>query len=56
MSYSRGCKILTFKKNLIVAHGGISIPVNYYFNGIPEDYNLLKLVLGNCEVAKYECK
>jgi broad specificity phosphatase PhoE len=42
------------KRILIVAHGGISIPVNCYFNGIPEDDNLLKLVLGNCEVAKYE--
>ena len=40
------------KRVLIVAHGGISIPVNCYFNGIPEDDNLLKLVLGNCEVAK----
>ena len=46
----------TDKKVLIVAHGGISIPVNCYFNGIPEDNNLLKLVLGNCEVAKYEYK
>ncbi len=44
------------KRVLIVAHGGISIPVNCYFNGIPEDDNLLKLVLGNCEVAKYEFK
>ena len=44
------------KRILIVAHGGISIPVNCYFNGIPEDDNLLKLVLGNCEVAKYEYK
>lgn len=44
------------KKILIVAHGGISIPVNCYFNGIPKDDNLLKLVLGNCEVAKYEYK
>ena len=44
------------KRILIVAHGGISIPVNCYFNGIPEDDNLLKLVLGNCEVAKYQYK
>ncbi len=42
------------KRILIVAHGGISIPVNCYFNGIPEDDDLLKLVLGNCEVTKYE--
>ena len=44
------------KRILIVAHGGISIPVNCYFNGIPEDDDLLKLVLGNCEVAKYQYK
>ena len=44
------------KRILIVAHGGISIPVNCYFNGIPQDDNLLKLVLGNCEVAKYQYK
>ena len=44
------------KRILIVAHGGISIPVNCYFNGIPEDDDLLKLVLGNCEVAKYVYK
>lgn len=44
------------KRVLIVAHGGISIPVNCYFNGIPEDDDLLKLVLGNCEVAKYQYK
>jgi broad specificity phosphatase PhoE len=42
------------KKILIVAHGGISIPVNCYFNGIPEDDNLLKLSLRNCEIAKYQ--
>ena len=42
------------KRVLIVAHGGISIPINCYFNGIPKDNNLLKLVLGNCEVAKYK--
>lgn len=41
-------------KILIVAHGGISIPINCYFNGIPEDDKLLKLVLGNCEVIKYK--
>ena len=44
------------KRILIVAHGGISIPVYCYFNGIPNDDNLLKLVLENCEIAKYEYK
>jgi len=44
------------KNILLVTHGGVSIPVNCYFNGIPEDDRLLKLVLGNCEVSKFEVK
>lgn len=42
------------KRILLVAHGGISIPVYCYFNGIPEQETLLGLALGNCEVAKYK--
>ncbi len=42
------------KRILIVAHGGVSIPVYCYFKGMPEDDNLLELVLENCEIAKYE--
>lgn len=38
---------------LLVTHGGISIPVNCYFNGFPTEDNLLSLVLNNCEVASY---
>lgn len=38
---------------LLVAHGGISIPVYCYFNGIPNIDTLLGLALSNCEVAKY---
>lgn len=41
------------KRILIVAHGGISIPVKCYFEGIPNVETLLPLCLGNCEVAKY---
>jgi len=41
------------KKILIVAHGGISIPVKCYFEGIPNEKTLLPLCLGNCEIAKY---
>ena len=41
------------KRILIVAHGGISIPVKCYFEGIPNAETLLPLCLGNCEVAKY---
>lgn len=42
------------KNVLIVTHGSIGIPIYCYFNGIPEDDNLLKFVLGNCEIAIYE--
>ena len=42
------------KRILIVAHGGISIPVNCYFNGIPENDELLKLAIGNCAIVKYQ--
>ncbi len=41
---------------LIVAHGGISIPINCYFNGLPDDNILFPLVLDNCEVASYYLK
>ena len=34
----------------------IELNENCYFNGIPKDDNLLKLVLGNCEIVKYEYK
>ena len=44
------------KRILIVAHGGISIPVKCYFEGIPNTETLLPLCLGNCEVAKYSYK
>ena len=46
-------KISISKNVLLVTHGGVSIPVNCYFNGIPEEDDLLKLVLKNCEVTKY---
>lgn len=44
------------KRILLVTHGGISIPVYCYFNGIPDKDTLLGLALGNCEVAKYVYK
>lgn len=44
------------KKVLLVAHGGISIPIYCYFNGIPNTDNLLNLLLENCDVAKYVYK
>lgn len=42
------------KNVLLVTHGGVSIPVNCYFNGIPEDDNLTKAHLKNCAYWKYE--
>lgn len=42
------------KTVLIVTHGSNTIPIHCYFNGIPDDDNLLKFVLNNCEIAKYE--
>lgn len=44
------------KRILIVAHGGISIPVKCYFKGIPNVETLLPLGLENCEIAKYSYK
>lgn len=41
------------KNVLLVAHGGVSVPVYCYFNGIPKDRSLTELFLENCEVAKY---
>ena len=42
------------KNILLVSHGGVSIPVNCYFNEIPQNDDLLRLVLKNCEYSKYE--
>lgn len=46
------------KNILIVAHGGVSIPVGCYFLGhIPEGPLVeTNLVLGNCQVASYEVR
>ena len=43
------------KNVLIVAHGGVSIPVACYFNNNIPEGSLVDagLVLGNCQVAKY---
>ena len=43
------------KNVLIVAHGGVSIPVNCYFNKRIPEGSLVEagLVLGNCQVASY---
>jgi broad specificity phosphatase PhoE len=44
------------KNVLLVTHGGVSIPIHCYFNGIPEIDDLTSLALGNCEVTEYDCK
>lgn len=41
---------------LIVTHNGVCRAINVYFNGIPEDKNLIKLGIKNCEVVSYEIK
>jgi len=41
------------KSILLVTHGGVSIPVICYFNGIPQDGELSKLAIENCEVLQY---
>ncbi len=44
------------KNVLIVSHGGVSVPVYCYFNGIPDKDDLMELGLHNCEVVKYSGK
>lgn len=42
------------KNVLIVIHGGVSVAVNSYFNGLPSENEPTKGALKNCEVRKYE--
>ena len=42
------------KNILIVTHNGVCRAINTYFNGIPEDNNLVKLGIQNCEVVNYK--
>lgn len=46
------------KNVLIVAHGGVSIPANCFFNKIIPEGSLVDagLVLGNCQVAFFDLK
>lgn len=41
------------KNILLVTHGGVSIPVYCYFNGIPNQDDLGEFLLKNGEVAQY---
>lgn len=38
---------------LIVTHNGVCRVINTYFNGIPNDNNIIDLGIKNCEVVKY---
>lgn len=42
------------KRILLVTHAGVSIAVECYFNGIPDQDNLLNLGLGNSEIKTYK--
>lgn len=42
------------KNILIVSHGGVSIPIECYFNGIPDKEDLISLQMyDNCGIKKY---
>ena len=43
-----------YKKVLLVSHSGVSIATRIYFQGMPEDKDLLKLGIANCEVMRFE--
>lgn len=43
-----------YNKVLLVSHSGVSIAAKTYFQGIPDDRDLLKLGIGNCEVVTFE--
>ena len=44
------------KNVLLVIHGGVSVAVNAYFEGIPPENTPTKGALKNCQVRKYEIK
>ena len=44
------------KNIILVTHGCVAQAIECYFNGIPEDKDILSLALKNCEVKKYVIK
>lgn len=42
------------KDIVLVTHAGVTQGIEIYFNGLPQDKNIEKLTLKNCEVRKYE--
>ena len=41
------------KNILLVTHGGVSIAINCYFNGVPQNGACLQLCIKNCEVKSF---
>lgn len=42
------------RKILLVAHGGIAIPLRCYLEGIPQNKPLRSLIIRNCEAVHYQ--
>lgn len=42
------------KTLLLVSHNGVNIATNCYFNGFPNDMNLLNIKLDNCSFENYD--
>ena len=42
------------KNILLVTHGGVSIAINCYFNGVPQNGACLPLCIKNCEVKRFQ--
>lgn len=42
------------KNILLVTHGGVARAIDYYFNGIPEERDVGKGLLSNCEIREYK--
>lgn len=42
------------KNLLLVTHNGVNIATNCYFNGLPDNNDLLSIQLNNCSYAEYD--
>lgn len=42
------------KSVLLVSHNGVNIATNCFFNGFPDDMNLLNIKLDNCSFIEYD--
>lgn len=47
-------EVYSEKTIMLVTHGGVSMAIHSYVNGIPSDGCLRKVFLKNCEIAMYE--